>query len=86
MDFKLTPTETFLYKILEDGEPHAPKDLLAAFNDPTVDKRQLQFHVFNIKEKIEVSGETIVAQAFGRRVAYRLVQLIRRSSVPPVSS
>lgn len=81
MELHLTSIERRLFDCLGDGEPHDPKELIPLLEDELADKTHLQDHLRGLRNKIRILGEDILAQSFGRRIAYRRIILITTVNV-----
>ena len=72
-----TKTEVKILNILADGHPHPREELFTCIDDDLANlKRQLAFHVCNIRRKLKPYGQTIVCQIGDAPISYRHVILL----------
>lgn len=71
---KLTPTQSRLYAILQDGRPHTVAELRAAIDDELSDPTNLRVHLFNLKRKLAAQGLSIAGKKDPRATVYCIVR------------
>jgi DNA-binding CsgD family transcriptional regulator len=71
-----TPTQTRILRVLADGMPHRPEELVAAIGDSESTVENLWPHLTRIRGKLRPRGEDILCQFILRRVHYRHVRLL----------
>jgi len=62
--------------LLSDGKAHPRDEVLACLEDPTATYRNLWWHVFKIRKRLNARGESIVCELQGRKILYRHVRLL----------
>lgn len=70
-----TPLEQQIMKLLGDGLPHKPEELMQFF-DPLAERQSMYNVVCSLRKKLKPLGEDIVAQKIGWGVVYRRVRLL----------
>ena len=73
----LTPSQTILYNILQDGMPHHKSELLAALDpEGMMENSTFHWHLSKLREKIRPGGHDIICQLIHRQHKYRIVRTI----------
>ena len=76
MTIQFTVTEQKLVDILQDGEPHARKDLQLAIDGEYTAAVTVRQHISSIRKKLNPIGQTIVCTLLNRQIQYRWMRLL----------
>lgn len=73
---RFTPTEQRIMDLTADGKQHTRAEMLSCLNDE-LSTGSLHVHVYNIRRKLEILGETIVVESLGNdTIRYRRVRFL----------
>jgi len=68
--------QTTILDKLSDGRPHPREEILMCLEDETATYKNLWWHIFSLRKKMEPRGESIVCELNGRKIMYRHVRLL----------
>lgn len=72
----LTPTQRKLAEILSDGLAHSREELMVAIDDELSGLQNLRQHLHNLRKKLLLRGETIIAEQIQFKYYWRWVRLL----------
>lgn len=72
---KFTETEERVLRVLDDGLPHHPQELVEAI-DTQADKNTLSVHLVSIRKKLRPVGHDVLTEYIHHKAFYRHVMLI----------
>ena len=75
-----TPVQRKMYRILEDGMPHDPRDLLACLSDELAEYRTIHVHLTGMRKYLRSVGQDISLTQVNGTKTYTLVRRIPPSS------
>ena len=71
-----TVTEYRMLQVMQDGLPHARRELHACLNDELSALSAIKKHIQNLRERVRPFGLYIVCEIANSTISYRLVKLI----------
>lgn len=71
-----TPTEKRILDLLRDGRPHHRKEVHACLEDDLSDISAIYPHMTRLRNKLQPSGQDILAVTTGRTTYYQQVVLL----------
>lgn len=76
---KFTPTETQILDLLADGERHSRQSIKEHLGDPDASNGSVFRHIQNLRQKLRISSQDIVAERVYRVLYYRHVRLLNEN-------
>jgi hypothetical protein len=74
-DLDLTPTQRRVFLLLQDGQPHAPREIRTLLPEDLGSLVNVRQHLSRLRRKLRPAGQDIRFERLGLQVAYRLVSL-----------
>lgn len=75
MTIRWTRTESRLFDLLKDGEPHPASEMIPLVDD-RAERINVQLHLSNMRKKLTPKGLLILCVYHNRKYQYRLVRRI----------